>query len=238
MQYAALSQSKINRTLMKIGGAGAAAAGVLFIAGLILRSITYIPVPNIGEQPEQIVRWIWIARLAWTAGHGTFNTVIGLINLFAWAALIPAVPAFYEAAKDRSGALTPIGTLAGAVGIVLGLVGGLVVLTGETILAQAKVDTAVILVNIQLIELLGKSLRQFAYVLLAGWLALNGMVNVRLGKASRHWLGFGWYSLITAGLVTALAVIWLLGIIDLELAAVVLLAVAAIWLGASLLRTR
>jgi hypothetical protein len=225
MQYAALSQSKVNRTLMKIGGAGAIASGVLFIAGLILHIIAGLQVDL-------------IARLDWIAGHGPFNTVIGLISLFAWAALIPAVPAFYEAAKDRSGALTPVGTLVGAVGVVLGLLGGLVLLTGETVLAQAEADTAVILVNIQLIELFSSSLRQFAYVLLAAWLALNGLVNVRLGKAARHWLGFGWYSLILAGLVTVLAVLWLIGMVNLELAVVVLFGVAAIWLGISLLQTR
>jgi hypothetical protein len=224
MQYAALSQSKVNRTLMKIGGAGAIASGVLFIAGLILRTIADPAGLNVGGQVDLI------ARLGWIAEHGSLNTVIRLINLFAWAAWIPVVPAFYEVSRDRSGALTPVGTLAGAIGVVLGLIGGLVLLTGEMVLVQAEVDTAVILVNIQLIDLFSTALRQSAYVLLVVWLALNGLVNVRLGKASRHWLGLGWYSLILAGM-------WVL-VINLELVAVVLLGVAAIWLGVSLLRTR
>jgi hypothetical protein len=197
---------------------------VLFIAGLILRTIADPAGLNVGGQVDLI------ARLGWIAEHGSLNTVIRLINLFAWAAWIPVVPAFYEVSRDRSGALTPVGTLAGAIGVVLGLIGGLVLLTGEMVLVQAEVDTAVILVNIQLIDLFSTALRQSAYVLLVVWLALNGLVNVRLGKASRHWLGLGWYSLILAGM-------WVL-VINLELVAVVLLGVAAIWLGVSLLRTR
>ncbi len=224
MQYAALNQSKVNQTLMKIGGAGAIASGVLFIAGLVLRSVADPTGLSFGGQVDLI------ARLGWIAEHGSFNAMIRIINLFAWAALIPAVPALCEVAKDRSRALTPVGTFAGAVGVVLGLIGGLVLLAGEMVLVQAEVDTAVILVNIQLIDLSSALLRQSGYYLLVIWLALNGLVNVRLGKASRHWLNFGWYSLSLAGL-------WVL-VINLELVAVVLLAVNAIWLGASLLRTR
>ena len=198
MLYAGLNQSKVNRTLMKIGGVGAIASGVLFVAGLILQLLF------------------------------GFGVAVGLITLLAWVALIPVVPAFYEAAKDRSGALAPIGTFAGAVGVVLGLIGGIVQLS---VAGQADIPS-------NFVDLLSVSLRQFAYVLVVGWLALNGLVNVRLGKASRHWFGFGWYSLITAGLVTILAVIWLLGVVNLEVVVVGLLGVAVIWLGVSLLQTK
>jgi len=221
-------QLSARHTLARWGAVGAIASSIAFVFTLVY-VFGLLAALGLSEEmldtPAQLLPWV--------ADHAQRYGALYWIFLFSTLALLPAPLALYGWLKEAAPALISLGTVAGLIGITIGMTGPLVNLAGTAILARAYVAPAtnaheLLLVLSEMVGELGLLLRLTADLFLGIWLGLIGLTMVRHTVGSR-W--FGGYTLFLALFILIVVIGKALTLLDLEPVLGLFLAIAYGWLG-------
>lgn len=215
-------------TLARWGAVGAITSAIAFVFTLVY---VFVILAALGLSEEMLDTPAQL--LPWVAAHAHGYGALYWLFLFSTLALLPAPLALYGWLKEEAPALVTLGTVAGLIGITIGLIGPLVNLAGTGILARAYVASPtnandLLLVLSEMVGELGLLFRLTADLFLGIWLGLSGLTMARRAVGSR-W--FGGYSLLLALFILIVVIGKALTLLDLEPLLGLLLAIAYGWLG-------
>ncbi len=219
--------------LARLGGTGALLSGGIFLLTLLY---TYGYLARLGLTVEMLDDHEQL--LPWVARHNGAYLGLWWIYLASQLCLLPAPLALHHRCQRDASALSLVGAVAGVAAIVVGIVSIAINAASTPVLGPAYVATEAsrrpdLLVLSDLVGSLQLYVRMFSDLLFAIWFAMAGLALLRQPGPWRF-LGT-----VLIGLATAVLLVVggkPLNLLDLEPFLGLLLAVAYLWIGGTLLR--